>query len=214
MGVKVDLRVLELLSSRLCHDLISPIGAVSNGLELLEDEASGMANDALELSIKSARRASNILQAIRVAVGAAGNQASIRLADVRNLANGVLEAGKIRLDWPTDHDGLSLPVGMPKLILNLVMLAGECLPRGGVISVSLAAVGARVESRVTAAGEGGRLPPEFRAALSPDAAVSELTPKTVQAYFAARVAEALGGTLELPAATTDTVVFAVSLPAA
>ena len=59
MDVKVDLKVLELLSSRLCHDLISPIGAVSNGLELLEDEDSGMAEDALELSIKSARRASN-----------------------------------------------------------------------------------------------------------------------------------------------------------
>ena len=98
MNVKVDLRVIELLASRLCHDLISPIGAVSNGLELLEDEDSGMADDALELSIKSVRRASNILQAVRVAVGAAGSQASVRLADVRSLASGVLEGGKIRLD--------------------------------------------------------------------------------------------------------------------
>ena len=61
MDVKVDLRVVELLASRLCHDLISPIGAVNNGLELLEDEDSGMAEDALELSIKSARRAAGVI---------------------------------------------------------------------------------------------------------------------------------------------------------
>lgn len=214
MDVKVDLKVLELLSSRLCHDLISPIGAVSNGLELLEDEDSGMAEDALELSIKSARRASNILQAVRVAVGAAGSQASVRLADTRNLANGVLEGGKIRLDWPADHDGLSLPTGMPKLILNLVMLATECLPRGGVIGVSLAAGDGRAEARVTAAGQGGRLPPEFQLALSPDAPVDELTAKTVQAHFVARLTQALGGTLDLPTGAPDSVVMAVSLPAA
>src|SRR5690606_26478214 len=94
MEVKVDLRVLELLSSRLCHDLISPIGAVNNGLELLEDEGSDMGDDALKLSIKSARRAADLLQAFRVALGAAGNQASVRLADARSLAAGLLEGGK------------------------------------------------------------------------------------------------------------------------
>lgn len=212
MDVKVDLKVLELLSSRLCHDLISPIGAVSNGLELMEDEESGMADDALELSIKSARRATNILQAVRVAVGTAGSQASVRLADARNLAVGVLEGGKIRLDWPTDHDHIDVPTGMPKLILNLVMVAAECLPRGGVVGVALAAEPRRVEARVTAAGQGGRLPPELVSALAPDAVVADLTARTVQGYFVARLAEAFGGTLDLPVAAADSVVLAVSLP--
>lgn len=214
MDVKIDLKVAELLSSRLCHDLISPIGAVNNGLELLEDEESGMSDDALELSIKSARRASNILQAVRVAVGAAGSQSSVRLADARNLASGLLEGGKIRLDWPTDSDQMAVPTGTPKLILNLVMLASECLPRGGVVSVTLDRAADRIGMRVTAAGQGGRLPPEFLTALSPDAAVADLTAKTVQGYFAAKLAEGFGGRLELPAAAPDTVVFAVSLPSA
>ena len=121
---------------------------------------------------------------------------------------------KIRLDWPADHDGLPLPTGMPKLILNLVMLATECLPRGGVIGVSLAAGDGRAEARVTAAGQGGRLPPEFQLALSPDAPVDELTAKTVQAHFVARLTQALGGTLDLPTGAPDSVVMAVSLPAA
>ena len=135
MDVKVDLRVVELLASRLCHDLISPIGAVNNGLELLEDEDSGMAEDALELSIKCARRAADLLQAFRVSVGGAGNQASFRLADARNMAAALLEGGKVRLDWPADQDAAGAPVGMAKLMLNLIALAGECLPRGGRVGV-------------------------------------------------------------------------------
>jgi histidine phosphotransferase ChpT len=144
MSTSVDIRVLELLSSRLCHDLISPIGAVNNGLELLEDEDSGMADDALELSIKSAKKAADLLQAFRVALGAAGNQASVRLADARQLAAGILDGGKVSLVWPAEQDAVPAPVGLAKLVLNLVMLAGECLPRGGSIAVALDGEGGRV----------------------------------------------------------------------
>lgn len=213
MDVKVDLRVLELLSSRLCHDLISPIGAVNNGLELLEDEDSGMADDALELSIKSARKASDLLQAFRVAVGAAGSQASVRLADARNLASSVLEGGKVRLEWPADQDAVSAPVGMAKLMLNLIMLAAECLPRGGTVSVALAAAGGRAEARVTASGQGARLAPEFLAAFGSDADIAELSPKTVLGYFSARLAEALGGGFEPPQMAADSVTLRAFLPA-
>lgn len=213
MSLKVDFRVLELLSSRLCHDLISPIGAVNNGLELMEDDDSGMSDDALELSIRSAKRASDLLQAFRVAVGAAGNQPSFRLADARNLAASILEGGKISLQWPADQDPDAVPVGLPKLALNLVMLAGECLPRGGSIAVAVVPDGARVAAEVTASGQGARLSPEMTAALPLDAAIAELTPKTVQAYFTARLAEVLGGVLESPKTAADSVTLRASLPA-
>jgi histidine phosphotransferase ChpT len=212
MHAKVDLRVLELLSSRLCHDLISPIGAVNNGLELLEDEESGMAEDALELSIKSARKASDLLQAFRMAVGAAGSQASVRLADARNLATGVLEGGKVRLDWSTDQDTTPSPTGMPKLILNLIMLAAECLPRGGTVSVAIASAAGRTEAQVTASGQGARLPPEFLAAFAADADIAELNAKTVLGYFAARLAEALGGGLTPPKMAQNSVALGAFLP--
>lgn len=214
MSIKVDLRVLELLTSRLCHDLISPIGAVSNGLELLEDEESGMADDALQLSIKSARRAADLLQAFRVAIGAAGTQASVRLADARTLAAGVMEGGKVRLDWPSDQDGIPAPLGLAKLVLNLVMLAGECLPRGGSVSVAVSAAGGGAEAQITANGQGARLSPELLAAFGADAVIADLTPRTVLGYFSARLAEALGGRLAPPRNGQDSVVISVFLPAA
>lgn len=213
MDVQVDIRVLELLASRLCHDLISPIGAVNNGLELLEDEESGMADDALELSIKSARRAADLLQTYRVALGGAGNQPSFRLADARALAASILEGGKVRLDWPAEQDATPVPLGMAKLALNLVMLAGECLPRGGSIAVAFGAANGRVEVQLTVSGQGARLAPELAAALTPAAAVADLTPKSVQGYFAARLAEALGGGLGAPRTTQDSVVLSAFLPA-
>jgi histidine phosphotransferase ChpT len=213
MDVKVDLRVVELLASRLCHDLISPIGAVNNGLELLEDEDSGMAEDALELSIKSARRAADLLQAFRVSVGGAGNQASFRLADARNMAAALLEGGKVRLDWPADQDAAGAPVGMAKLMLNLIALAGECLPRGGSIAVAVALAGGRAEARVTASGQGARLPAELQAAFAADTDIAELSPKSVLGYFSARLSEALGGGFMPPQTGQDSVVICAFLPA-
>lgn len=213
MKVTVEFRVLELLASRLCHDLISPIGAVNNGLELLEDEGSGMADDALQLSIKSARRAADLLQAFRVAVGGAGNQSSVRLADARTLAASVLDGGKVRLDWPSDQDGVPAPQGTAKLVLNLIILAAEFLPRGGSLSVAVSVAGGRAEAQVTASGQGARLPPEFLAAFAADAVIAELTPKTVLGYFSARLAEALGGAVASPRTAPDSVIISAFLPA-
>ncbi len=214
MGAKVDFRVLELLASRLCHDLISPIGAVNNGLELLEDEGSGMGEDALELSIKSARRAADLLQTYRAALGGAGNQPSFRLADARALAASILEGGKIRLDWPADQDALAAPPGAAKLVLNLVMVAVECLPRGGGIAVAVAGTGGGIEARVTVSGQGARIAPELLAALDPQVDVAELSPKTVQGHFTVRLAESLGGGLKSPEAAQDSVTLRAVLPAA
>lgn len=216
MDAKVDLRVLELLASRLCHDLISPIGAVNNGLELLEDEESGMAEDALDLSIKSAKRAADLLQTYRVALGGAGNQPSFRFADARALAASILEGGKIRLDWPDEQNSLPAPLGAAKLVLNLVMVAGDCLPRGGAIAVALGTSGAGegggFEARVTASGQGARVAPELLTALDAEADPGELTPKSVQGHFAVRLAQSLGGGLKAPESAPDSVVLRAFLP--
>ena len=67
MAFQIDMRVAELLASRLCHDLVGPIGAVNNGMELLEDEDLGMSEDAIQLSATSARQAANLLQFYRLA---------------------------------------------------------------------------------------------------------------------------------------------------
>ena len=215
MDMKVDLSVVELLCSRICHDLISPIGAVGNGLELLEDDVPAAGIEALQLSIKSARRATTLLQCFRMAYGAAGSQPSFAPTDARGLAAAVLEGGKVRLDWPPSPAEGAVPPGAAKLMLNLVLLGLDCLPRGGTVAVGLGPDGAgRLRAAVTATGRNAGLDPALRAALTPQAKASALDPKAIHAYFAARLAESLGGRIETAAAGPDSVALAVSLAAA
>jgi len=215
MDMKVDLNVVELLCSRICHDLISPIGAVGNGLELLEDEVPEAGAEALQLSIKSARRAAALLQCFRMAYGAAGNQPSFAPADARALAAAVLEGGRVRLDWPPGPADGVVPPGAAKLMLNLVLLGLDCLPRGGTIAVGFGPDGAgRPRATVTATGRNAGLGPALSAALTPQAAAGALDPKAIHAYFAARLAESLGGRIEAAAAGPDSVALAASVAAA
>ncbi|MGH6962375.1 MAG: histidine phosphotransferase family protein, partial [Dongiaceae bacterium] len=137
MGVKVDLRVLELLASRVCHDLISPIGAVGNGLELLEDADDEMNADALKLSANCVRRASALLEFFRMAYGTAGSDTGLRWETAKQLAEGLVDGPKTTLVWGAAPDGLNVPAMAPKLALNLVLLGTEVLPRGGEIVVAL-----------------------------------------------------------------------------
>src|SRR3546814_14984721 len=100
MDIKIDLRVAELLASRLCHDLVGPIGAVGNGLELLGDEEFGMADDAMKLTTSSARQASPILQFFRLAYGMAGARVGPAYSPIRDLRAALLGPSRPQPDRP------------------------------------------------------------------------------------------------------------------
>ena len=110
MDLKIDIRVAELLASRLCHDLVGPVGAVNNGIELMQDETFGMADDALTLAAKSADQASNLLQFFRLAYGMAGHRQGADLGPIRELVSGYLSHSKAELDWAADP---ARPVEIP-----------------------------------------------------------------------------------------------------
>jgi histidine phosphotransferase ChpT len=207
MRVAVDMRVLELLTARLCHELVSPIGAINNGVELLGEEDTDFVRDAVELIGQSARRAGKRLQFYRFAYGSAaggGTTASSSGLDTRELIAGLLEGGKVTCDWPVEAQ--TLPPDWQKLSCNVVVLASEALPRGGTVAVRPLKAGASgVE--VVAAGETVNISPELRTALSPNAAVDELSSRTVQAYFSARLAERIGARLAVSAPSAGQVVF-------
>jgi histidine phosphotransferase ChpT len=135
--MNIDLRILELAASKICHDLISPIGAVNNGLELMEDEQDlALQTEALALAQRSARRASLLLQVFRSLFGNAGNQASFGPKEARQMALDFLQGGKVVLD--TDFDLVaSVPDGFGKLILASIIVAAETLPRGGTVVATL-----------------------------------------------------------------------------
>src|SRR5262249_18154568 len=138
MSVAVDLYAVELLCSRLCHDLIGPIAAVANGLELIEEGDPGMQQEAVVLCQQSAQRATGLLQLYRSAFGSAGGRAACTPSEARKLAP-VRAGGGTPLDWPVAAAEAAAPQGTGRLLLNLAMLAVEALPRGGTVSVGLTA---------------------------------------------------------------------------
>src|SRR5262250_2690132 len=138
MAGPVTLEALDLaalLCSRVCHDLISPVGAVVNGLEVLEEGKDEETRTfALDLIKKSAQQASARLQFCRLAFGAAGSAgASIDLGDAQGVARGFLEDDKTKIAWNLPR--LLLPKNRVKLLLNLLLLGGQTIPRGGTMTV-------------------------------------------------------------------------------
>jgi histidine phosphotransferase ChpT len=138
------LDLAALLCSRVCHDLISPVGAIVNGLEVLdEDKDEETKTFALDLIKKSARQASAKLQFCRLAFGAAGSAgAQIELGDAEKTARGLIEDGKTTIVWNLPRE--LVPKNRAKLLLNMLMVAVGAIPRGGTITVDAAGTGYRV----------------------------------------------------------------------
>lgn len=150
------LDLAALLCSRVCHDLISPVGAVVNGMEVLEettDESTKVF--ALDLIKKSANTASARLQFCRIAFGAAGSAGSeIDLGDAESVARGFIEDDKVTLGWQLTR--AFVPKNQVKLLLNMLVLAAAIIPRGGTITVEAAGEGGP-GFRITAAGANPRV---------------------------------------------------------
>ncbi|HYC03585.1 MAG TPA: histidine phosphotransferase family protein [Azospirillaceae bacterium] len=190
MAVALDIRVVELLCSRLCHDLVSPVGAISNGVELIEEMGEGMEAEAMELISSSAEQASRRLRVFRLAYGAAGSQSDLSGRDVRAVLEGWFRGGRVKLDWRAD-DLDDPPRGLWKCLLNLALLGEETIGSGGDLRVERAGQGLRVVT----SGRSAALRPESAAALAGGVDPGDLTPRTVQAYVTGRFAEHFGLTL-------------------
>lgn len=152
------LDLAALLCSRVCHDLISPVGAIVNGLEVYEEDNDEETKTfALELIKKSARTASARLQFCRLAFGAAGSAgAEIDLGDAEAMARGFIEDDKVKLTWKLPR--LLLPKNRVKLLLNMLIIAGQTIPRGGTLVVDPEGTGSDTSFRITARGLNARVP--------------------------------------------------------
>ena len=183
-----DMRVAELLASRICHDLVGPLGAISNGVELIEEVGGDVGDEAMALVDQSSSRASATLQLFRVAFGASGDETSTGYGTARDILDAYLAHTKCTLSWPLDPatSVAAPPRGMVKVIVNLAMLAAEALPYGGSISVSVRQLAAPTAT-VAAAGRGASLSEETQQALQGEISVNDLSPRTVQPYFLGRL---------------------------
>lgn len=213
MNANIDLWIAELLTSRLCHDIVGPIGAVNNGLELMADDELGMADDALQLATRSSAQATLLLQFFRLAYGSAGHHESGDLAALRELAADFLSHHKASLEWLPDPALVTLPGGTGKLLLNLVALAAEALPRGGSVTLVLRPEGNDVLVEATLQGVDAGFRPEVEEGLAEGISPDELTPRNIHGYFTRLVARRLGGDLAIEPLSPSSLRFSVILPA-
>jgi len=161
------LDLAALLCSRICHDLISPVGAIVNGIEVLEEDKDEETKTfALDLIKKSSRTASAKLQFCRIAFGAAGSAgAQIELGDAETAARGIIDDSKTTLVWNLQRGPLAK--NRVKLLLNMFMLGVGAIPRGGTLTVDPLPGGEAISGfRVTAAGPNARLSPTVTALLA------------------------------------------------
>jgi histidine phosphotransferase ChpT len=194
MSVAVALDALDLaalLCSRVCHDLISPTGAIVNGLEVLEEKDSDEETRtfALDLIKRSARTASARLQFCRLAFGSAGSAgAQIDLGNAHAMARAFIEDDKTRLAWNLPQ--VMLPKNRVKLLLNLLIIAGQTIPRGGTLTVD--AVGDGEGFRIVAAGPNARIPHAVPALLAGTSENGSVDAHAIQPFYAGLLARACG----------------------
>lgn len=184
------LELAALLCSRVCHDLISPVGAIVNGLEVLDDDPKPEDREfALDLIRKSAKTASARLQFCRLAFGAAGSSgAQIDLGDAQNMARGHLEDAKTTIVWNLPR--VLLPKNRVKLLLNMMVIAQQTIPRGGVITVDQTGEGDAIGFRVAATGLNARIPQNIADLLASQG--SSVDAHAVQPYYTRLLAESCG----------------------
>ena len=200
--------ILEQLASRICHDLISPIGAIGNGLELLsESGADGIDSEAMKLIEYSSAQANAKLAAFRLAYGAGGRDPNIKPEDVqRTYAKYISGEGKIRQAW--DPFG---PLGIDpktpvfcKMLMLCLLLTGESLPRGGMVLVD---AGGNNETLFTAMGQDATARDGVDAALDGTLPATTLDPRMVHPLMVGLIGRTYGFTVSVREKSDGKVVF-------
>ena len=203
----------SLMCSRLCHDLMSPVGALSNGIELLADEDDpAMKEKCLELLADSARTTANKLKFFRLAFGAGGGFGEeIDTREAEAALEGVFgPERRIELGWMVE--GNKLPKDAVKLLLNLALLAGDALVRGGRLDVGAETGDGQIELVIRAEGPRILLDPALRETLATGGSDGQVEPRAAGAWLAHSLAAEAGGTIQLSDPAAEALMIGVTLP--
>jgi histidine phosphotransferase ChpT len=187
-----SLDLAALLCSRVCHDLISPVGAIANGLEVMEEDKDEETKAfAMDLIKKSARTASAKLQFCRLAFGAAGSAgAQIDSGDAEKVTRGLVEDDKTKVSWNLPR--VLLPKNRVKLLLNMVLIAGQAIPRGGSLSIDPVGQGETMGFRIAATGANARVPQAVSALLSGEPGGHAVDAHAIQPFYTGLLARNCG----------------------
>ena len=214
MDVSESIRIAQLMCSRLCHDIISPVGAVNAAVELLEDEGSSGAIDSEVLGLldRSAGETSNRLSFFRAAFGAGGGpNAEVPCAMLEKLSQDTFGGGKIALQWQADGiEVMSNAAG--QLLLMLVLTSTEALPRGGNVTVRIQQMDDGLGIACIAEGPGASLKETIASVLAGSGGLDQLSARDITAYYAHLLAQSVGATFET-SSDEGAIMLAVLLPA-
>lgn len=209
MDQDFDARLTEYLCSRLCHELVGPVGAANNGIELIK-ELGDEQGEAFDLLAESASLAAKRLLFYRMAYGAAGYQGLQKGEVVRDFIVSICPKDKLTLVWQELSATQALFAdreGIGKLLLNLSVIAIDCLPRGGQIKVIVDAAGIWIDAE----GIGARIPEHTQTTLQGDLMAVPLEAATAHTIFTLRLAQRLGIGLEATLPAKDNVRFILRL---
>jgi histidine phosphotransferase ChpT len=186
------LDLAALLCSRVCHDLISPVGAIMNGLEVMEEDKDEETSQfAMELIKKSARTASAKLQFCRIAFGAAGSAgAQIDTGDAEKVARGLIEDDRTKVAWNLPR--VLLAKNRVKLLLNMMLLANQAIPRGGQLTVDPIGSGDHLGFKVSATGTNAKVPQAIPALLAGGSAEHPVDAHAIQPFYTSLLAKNVG----------------------
>ena len=191
-----EIEFAALLVSRVCHDLVGPLGAVVNGMEVLEDERDAdMRADAIRLVTSSAEQALARIQFMRIAFGAAGSAgAELDLAEIGRLITGLLAGGKTTLNWQTGPAYWAKD--WAKLLMNATLLAADCLPRGGTVTVKIG-TGATPSFHIHATGTHVRVSEDVERMLRGEGTLSAVDARGVQPFLTHKLSRTVNAGLVL-----------------
>lgn len=202
MSAENTVRLLELVSSKICHDLISPVGAVSNGVEILEEM--GADDDVTALISFSAAQANAKLKTLRLAYGLGGADTGIRLEEIHQTFNEFITGdNRVKQDWDAHLDlGFEPKTGFPKILMCSLLLASEALPKGGTISVSAEDNDTIL---VTGHGENANFRDGVTNALMLETSANDLAPKLIHPYITGLFAQIYGFDITTDTSQTDSI---------
>ncbi len=203
--------LLELLSSRICHDLVSPVGAINNGIEFMEDAGDDAESikQASELISHSANSAAARLQVFRIAYGGGGRDGNIKPEDIQKAFGALIRTdGKVRQSWdPFGPLGIDAKErGFAKILMCGLMLAMECLPKGGTVFVD---PGSANEMLIKAEGTDATVRENVEAALARTLDAETLDPRLVHPYTMSFIAETYGFKVSLQKKDEGSILWSV-----
>ena len=199
-----SVELAAMVCSRVCHDVVNPVGAIINGLEVLDENADASLREvAFDLIRKSATQASAKLQFARLVFGAASSAgATIDLREAEEVTRGFVDSDKIELTWAA-YPGAPKK-DQVKLLLNLVMIGIACIPRGGSLSVTVTEGDDAPSFLLKMQGRNARVPEDVKAFLT-EASHPDVTSHNIQPYYARLIAELAGMKVVIGTPEDDTV---------